>query len=245
MTNIPYNALRRVSGRRGLTRADKRQVRNMDAIPYGDITRSFADDFSTSSPLPFWNFGTGGASQSGGVAHTTPVDGHYDANYVAGPIDMRGKAIVIEAIPDGVRGVDRYITISDAITNDGGVGGWVNTGSVDQIDHDSTSTAQGGGPSGDPDSMFFFTTAPSFTLLGSSPPYDPVAHRWWRLRVNADGSASYMDTSPDGSNWTNQAISTSSWDRSRAYVSIGAGQYASPAIPTDTDVRWANFSIYG
>jgi hypothetical protein len=34
--------------------------------------------------------------------------------------------------------------------------------------------------------------------------YDPVAHRWLRLRASIDGDTLYWDTSPDGETWTNR-----------------------------------------
>lgn len=35
-------------------------------------------------------------------------------------------------------------------------------------------------------------------------PYDPVDHRWWRIRHVSADSKVYFDTSPDGMTWTNQ-----------------------------------------
>ncbi|MBD0743608.1 hypothetical protein [Streptomyces sp. CBMA152] len=47
------------------------------------------------------------------------------------------------------------------------------------------------------------------TATTTLPPYDPHAHRWWRIRENS--GTWYADTAPDGITWTQQTSSTYSW----------------------------------
>lgn len=61
-------------------------------------------------------------------------------------------------------------------------------------------------------------------------PYDPVAHRWWRIRESS--GTCYWDTSPDGTNWTNQAsAATPAIPLNNLYFDTIAIQYAGSEAP--------------
>ncbi len=51
--------------------------------------------------------------------------------------------------------------------------------------------------------------------------YDPVAHRYWRVR--GKGNVAYWDTSPDGGNWINQRTKTTLLDLSSMSIEIIVG----------------------
>lgn len=72
-------------------------------------------------------------------------------------------------------------------------------------------------------------------------PYDPVQHRWWRIREQS-GSI-YWDTSPDGSNWTNRRVAT--WPLASTVIrpTITAG-YSSAAATDDAIFDNFNFLAF-
>ena len=50
-------------------------------------------------------------------------------------------------------------------------------------------------------------------------PYDPVAHRWWQIRDEA--STLYLETSPDGVDWTTRLEVPHLFDLSTANLGMG------------------------
>jgi hypothetical protein len=52
-------------------------------------------------------------------------------------------------------------------------------------------------------------------------PYDPVAHRWWRIRGTA--GRIYLETSPDGADWTVLLEDDAAFDLSALRLEVGAG----------------------
>jgi hypothetical protein len=61
-------------------------------------------------------------------------------------------------------------------------------------------------------------------------PYDPTAHRWWRIR--AQGQMVYWDTSPDGTTWTERGSGTRpDFDLDRVNVVLGAGVSGTSGSP--------------
>lgn len=65
--------------------------------------------------------------------------------------------------------------------------------------------------------------------------YDPVAHRWLRIRESA--GTTYWDTSPDGATWTNRASLANSIRLTCLLVELKTGQTG--ARPTGTSI-WDN-----
>jgi hypothetical protein len=60
--------------------------------------------------------------------------------------------------------------------------------------------------------------------------YDPVAHRYWRFRV--DGTTAYWDTSPDGVTWTQRFMTTTQLDPSAVQMVFGGGEYQAVSAGT-------------
>lgn len=75
------------------------------------------------------------------------------------------------------------------------------------------------GPNGQFNAYVSNNTAITTTPM---PTYDPVAHAYWRIR-NEDPSNIFFDTSPDGSNWTEQGFVGFDWDITSVTVSLFAG----------------------
>src|SRR5262249_41515455 len=59
----------------------------------------------------------------------------------------------------------------------------------------------------------------------SAAPYDPVAHKWWRIRET--GGITGCETSPDGASWTVLAATPTPPFISFGFVHLAAGSYAS------------------
>lgn len=57
--------------------------------------------------------------------------------------------------------------------------------------------------------------------------YNPILHAYWRLRMS--GTTVYLDTSPDGSTWTNQKSGTTSLTLTAAKLYLITGQWAAEA----------------
>ena len=55
--------------------------------------------------------------------------------------------------------------------------------------------------------------------------YDPVAHRYWRVRHNGDAGTIELETSPDGVAWTSRRSSTVVRPPTSVIVSLLAGSY--------------------
>ena len=71
--------------------------------------------------------------------------------------------------------------------------------------------------------------------------YDPVAHRWWRLREQRD--AVIWETSPNGSDWTLVAQIPAFLDLSAVTLEIGAGTWANSEPPQLGEARFDNLNI--
>ena len=62
-------------------------------------------------------------------------------------------------------------------------------------------------------------------------PYDPVDHRWWRIR--GAGGRIYLEASPDGAAWTILLEDDAAFDLSALRLEVGAGTVSpGPASPT-------------
>lgn len=61
--------------------------------------------------------------------------------------------------------------------------------------------------------------------------YDPVAHRFWRLRHNAIGSLVYWETSPDGKSWTVQHSLPTPFPVTALTAFVGAGVWSPTTHP--------------
>jgi hypothetical protein len=69
-------------------------------------------------------------------------------------------------------------------------------------------------------------------------PYDPVAHRWWRIREAA--GTTLFEFSPDGLDWTEvRSIATPSW-ANRVSVDISSGYWNGNAV--DAEMVLTNFN---
>ncbi|HTJ42445.1 MAG TPA: hypothetical protein VL463_10150 [Kofleriaceae bacterium] len=67
-------------------------------------------------------------------------------------------------------------------------------------------------------------------VTNQSVTYDPVAQRYWRMR--ADATNIYMDTSPDGTTWTNRATAAAQIDPRALMLIVGGGEYAATTAQT-------------
>jgi hypothetical protein len=63
----------------------------------------------------------------------------------------------------------------------------------------------------------------TITSVTPSIPYDPVQHRWWRIRET--GGLSFWETSPDAMTWTVRAQENDPFDVSAMYLQLIAGTY--------------------
>src|SRR5688500_14283263 len=79
----------------------------------------------------------------------------------------------------------------------------------------------------------------SYTVLASTP-YDPVAHRWWRLREL--GGTLYWETSPDCARWEVQAShpTPAGYTATRTGLGMIASTVASPGVAI-----FDNFNVQG
>jgi hypothetical protein len=75
-----------------------------------------------------------------------------------------------------------------------------NTSTYVRLEHDSTSymTMSAG------QLMYAVVITPGHGYLHQLQAYDPVAHRWWRIRHNSASNLIHWETSPDGSTWTSR-----------------------------------------
>lgn len=70
-------------------------------------------------------------------------------------------------------------------------------------------------------------------------PFDPTNHRFWRLR--AAGSQVFVDTSPDGAQWTNVLTDAVAFDLSAVYLTLAGGSWnAGPGAPITIDYQAVN-----
>jgi hypothetical protein len=60
-------------------------------------------------------------------------------------------------------------------------------------------------------------------------PYDPVAHRFWRLRQ--EGTTTHWEASPDGTNWSEIGSIEGFLDPSAVRIDFGAGTWTPTATP--------------
>jgi hypothetical protein len=73
-----------------------------------------------------------------------------------------------------------------------------------------------------------------------STPFDPVAHRWWRLRES--GGTVFWDTSPDYITWTNRATVATFAGLNARQIWVGSGVWATETDPTGTAI-FAHFNV--
>ncbi|MBW2527629.1 MAG: hypothetical protein JRI23_25835 [Deltaproteobacteria bacterium] len=66
--------------------------------------------------------------------------------------------------------------------------------------------------------IHFSFTVNDVVVKEQSEPYSPTAHRWWRFR-NA-GPLIYLDTSPDGANWTEGLAHDPPWQVNAAGIGV-------------------------
>jgi hypothetical protein len=72
--------------------------------------------------------------------------------------------------------------------------------------------------------------------------YDPVAHRWWRIRHDAAGAIEF-ETSPDNAAWTSLRTSTVSRQPTGVIVSLLAGTYIDLGVETPGVAYFDNLKL--
>jgi hypothetical protein len=85
----------------------------------------------------------------------------------------------------------------------------------------------------------FNFAAPDIAAIPVSGSYDPIAHRWWKLRH--DGQLLFFETSPDGETWSVRASAESPISLDSVIIQLGAGTYLS--IPDPGVARFACYNV--
>jgi hypothetical protein len=62
-------------------------------------------------------------------------------------------------------------------------------------------------------------------------PYDPQAHRWWRIRHDATSGLLHWETSPDGRAWTSHRSAAPPFSITALHICIGAGTWDAEPAP--------------
>lgn len=169
-------------------------VQQTATVPAGAKIGTLVDDFATLDSK--W-FNTGSASASAGqllLANLANYSGQINtvANY-----DLTSSSITIEAVAL-TQPETYFILAANANANGDNVRMQYVGGNL------ATLWAIGG-----------------TQQAGTSIPYDPVAHRWWRIRHN--GTNVLTETSPDRNTWTIQGTFTPTISLANLTVFIGAG----------------------
>lgn len=138
------------------------------------------DTFDTLDTATKWNtFGT--PSVSGGILNLPCVSNVYSGVGTKTFYDLTESSLYVKVMPPATPGTTRETAVSCS-----------NSGNTYNI------------------GMYVVETAPTLLMRlkqasvnsDATLPYDPVAHAWFRLRI--EGSTGYWDTSPDGITWVNR-----------------------------------------
>ena len=180
------------------------------------------DDFDGAEFAPTWDFW----NDTG--CTTTRADGNLRLSYTgvadawcgissAHLFDLRGSAIVIDA--GGTPSAPSFITYFQVNPPDG-------LDSIVELGHNENQLQAVHRDDG-------------ITAQQSGVLFDPVAHRYWRIR--GDATRVYLETSPDLQAWTKHLDVIPSFDASRVEVMIGAGRYGTTDdAPVVVDVAAVN-----
>lgn len=213
----------------GSTEADVVLAGDKPPLPQdpGIPSTNFTDDFSTQDAAK-WTYGTNsGASNGQFVASPSTTTTYPSANnLVFGTRDLtnRSETIELTQVPDPVGGFSNCQFFVRIDSNSGYRFIWQNNNLSAQVRTSNTTEAD------------------------ISVPYDPVAHRWLRIRHAGDTSSTgtiYFEASPDGSNWSAPAIFTAANNKDIAniYTYLGAGwDDTSTAAPGSMKVDNFNLS---
>lgn len=79
--------------------------------------------------------------------------------------------------------------------------------------------------------MLYFIQATNGAFDATSIPYDPAAHRFWRIRHVASPAAIHFETSPDRTAWTTRRSVNPSFAVTAVRAELGAGTFAATASP--------------
>lgn len=76
--------------------------------------------------------------------------------------------------------------------------------------------------------LYFYQHAGGTDVNSKTMSYDPVAHRYWRLR--ADATNVYIDTSPDAVTWTTRFSPAKQIDTTAVQLDVGGGEYQKTGV---------------
>jgi hypothetical protein len=175
------------------------------------------DDFDDNDLGAEWDPYGSVDSESGQVVVTlTPNEYEYHALWATNPLDMRGCAMWIEAVevPPTVQGDVLFEILMDTANAVSVVKYYGKLQFREQV--------------GDANEVVFETD------------YDPLAHRWWRMR-EADGRV-HFGTSPNGLDWNEHASHPTPGYFSNAAFQAGGGTWdASSSAPGR--IVWDNLNV--
>lgn len=184
-------------------------------------TASMSDDFEDGTPGMTWMrpYAGGGctwAETGGGAVMTPSMTGGY-CGYVSGTdYDLTDSSILVE--------VTEMVALTPSI------GAYFK---AETADDDAVEISQWGGTL-----SFVYWLNGSMKNVVASVTWDPVAHRWWRIREA--GGTIYWDTSPDGMAWMNRASETVPFAVTAPHIVIGAGTNSPYSTPGQ--VRYDNYN---
>ncbi len=181
----------------------------LEVCPVSSIQDGF--DFSRLRPLWDWAYAQQGTSYQagGGIITLTPASNQvgYAGLITGDTFDLRDGAI--------------WVTVVEATADDPDADtefGVMRNGGQDIIKVSKTGT-----------DLRFWSTLNTEPTLHGSVPYDPVAHRYWRLRhVSGD---IHWETSPDMVIWTEHFQMAPPFDLGEVQVFMQAGTYNPVAAP--------------
>jgi hypothetical protein len=176
------------------------------ANPISNLQDSFVSSFNTSvwtdSLQASWDSGNGGQL----ALQCTTSYGYIDTGAQAKSYDLTGGSLIAKVTPPptGSGSREMFMEISR-------IGTW---GSI----RDGVSLYVSGGNLGASRRL-----AGSVSGSATGIPYDPVNHKWWRIRES--GGTIYCDTSPDGTTWNNYWSTASGFDVSAIHIDFSCGYY--------------------
>jgi hypothetical protein len=86
-----------------------------------------------------------------------------------------------------------------------------------------------------------FAVVEDGNVASDAVPYDPVAHRWWRIRD--DANVLHLETSPDGINFTPQLQQSHTLDLSVVRINLGGTGSSSNGTPLVEGPQFDNVNL--